>query len=81
MIKYIAFITCLLFYTTAYTEVVNKLNISGNKRINVETIKVYGDIEIGKDYQKSDLNKILKNLYSTNFFEDVNLKLQNNSIL
>ncbi len=78
MIKYIAFITCLLFYTTAYTEVVNKLNISGNKRINVETIKVYGDIEIGKDYQKSDLNKILKNLYSTNFFEDVQLELKNN---
>ena len=77
MIKNIIFIL-FLFLTYAKAEIVNDIKISGNFRINQETIKVYGNIETGKDYQKSDLNKILKDLYSTNFFEDISLDLRNN---
>ena len=29
------------------------------------------DFNINQDLNRQDLNKILKNLYSTNFFEDV----------
>ena len=31
-----------------------------------------------KDISENDLNKILNNLYSTNFFEDVKINLNNN---
>ena len=58
-------------------EIIKKVEISGNKRVSSETIKAYGDIEINKDYLEQDLNKILTNLYSTNFFEDVKIKLSN----
>ncbi len=59
-------------------EVVKKIEISGNKRVGTETIKIYGNIKRGEDYQKKDLNNILKNLYGTNFFSNVNVKLTNN---
>ena len=31
-------------------EVVNKVEINGNKRVSDETIKVYGKIELNKEY-------------------------------
>ena len=72
----------LIFYITfislANAEVIKSLDIQGNKRISEETIKVYGDIELNKDYSKKDLNTILKNLYSTDFFEDIQMTLSNN---
>ena len=59
-------------------EIVQKLEVKGNSRISAETIKVYGEINIGQDYSAFDVNKILKNLYNTNFFEDVKISLDNN---
>ena len=58
-------------------EVVEKIIVSGNKRISEETIKVYGNIELNKDYKEKDINNILSNLYSTDFFELVDVNLEN----
>ena len=55
----------------SFAEIAKKIVIDGNQRISEETIKLYGDIELNKDYKESDLDKILKNLYSTDFFSDV----------
>ena len=71
----------IFFLTSAYAEIVNKLDIIGNKRISQETIKVYGEIEIGKNYTNSDLNEILKKLFDTNFFEDINVNLSNGNLI
>ena len=80
MIKYI-YIAFLFFYlSVANSEVVKKIEISGNDRVGDETIKVYGEIELNKDYSNNDVNKILKNLYSTNFFEEISISI-NNGIL
>ena len=68
----------LLFCSKTYAEIVKEIIVSGNKRVSEETIKVYGEIELNKDYQDSDLNNIVRNLYSTDFFEDVNVTLNNN---
>ena len=57
-------------------EIARNLKVIGNERVSDETIKVYGDIELGINYKESDLNKILQNLYSTNFFEDVQISLE-----
>ena len=73
------FITLFFLGSTfANAEVVNKVVIKGNKRVSEETIKVYGEIKTNKDYSESDINEVLNNLYSTNFFEDVKLELKNN---
>ncbi len=72
--------TSILFlsFCASKAEVVKELKISGNQRVSDETIKVYGEIEINKNYNELELNKILKNLNSTNFFEDINISIENN---
>ncbi len=67
--------------STAYADQINEIVIDGNKRISDETIKVYGEIEINRDLSESDLNKIVKNLYSTNFFNDVSAKIDSNTLI
>jgi len=52
-------------------EILKKLEIIGNSRISNETIKVYGEIEINKDYSDDDLNTVIKRLYDTRFFSDI----------
>ena len=59
-------------------EVVNKIDIDGNKRVSDETIIIYGDIELNKDVSEKNVNDIIKKLYSTNFFEEVKISLKNN---
>ena len=77
------FITFLSFYfliSIAKAEIVQDIKISGNKKISDETIKIYGGVKIGQDYKDKDLDRIIKNLYGTNFFEDINVNLSNNTL-
>ena len=76
----IFFIFIILFFiigTKSYTEEVSKVKIEGNKRISAETIVVFGDIQIGKDYQKEDINNLIKKLYETTFFSNISVNLNN----
>ena len=50
------------FYNSANSEVINKIEVIGNERISLETIVVFGDISIGKDYDTSDVNLLIKKL-------------------
>ena len=76
MYKYILIIFIFL-NIQLHAEIVQNIEIKGNDRISKETIKVYGEIDLNKDYTKFDIDKILKNLYSTDFFEDVKISLSN----
>ena len=68
----------LIFFSISNAEIVKDIKIDGNKRVSSETVKIYGKIELNKDYKEKDLNQILKNLYETNFFEDVKVSITNN---
>ena len=59
----------------------NKINIEGNQRISTETIKMFAGVSIKDDLSENDLNKILKKLYNTNFFDLVLLKLSNKILI
>jgi outer membrane protein insertion porin family len=81
MIKKIFTLLFFLFYVFAVkAEVVESIIIEGNKRISDETIKIYGEVELNKNFSESDLNKVLSNLNSTNFFQNIKINL-NNKIL
>jgi len=72
------YITLVYFvFLNLSAEVLKKLEVKGNDRISSETVKVYGDITIGKDYSASQINEVLKNLYDTDFFEDIKITLNN----
>ena len=79
MLKFSNFIIFIFFLSTfANAEIVKNIQINGNKKVSDETIKIYGDIKINENYNEKKLNDILNNLYKTNFFEDVDIKLSNN---
>ncbi len=83
MKKLLSIILGVIFIAgSSFAEIVNEIQISGNKRVSDETVKVYGEIKPeGSDFSNSDINNILKNLYSTDFFEDVNIEIQNNKLI
>ena len=71
----------LLIFSNLNAEMNNNLILEGNKRVSDETIKVYGEIETNKDITESDLNKIINNLYETNFFKDVSVKIKSDTLI
>ena len=54
LIKTISFIFILISISSA--EIINKIQISGNKRISNETVLVLGDLKPGKIYSDTQLN-------------------------
>ena len=64
--------------TTSLAEIVNKIEVDGNKRLTKEAIILFSKIQLNKDYDSVTLNSNLKELYQTNFFKSVKLDLENN---
>jgi outer membrane protein insertion porin family len=79
MFKYLILLYLLLSINLS-AEIIQKLEVKGNNRISKETIIVYGDINLNENYTNLDIDNVLKNLYKTNFFEDIKISL-NNGIL
>jgi outer membrane protein insertion porin family len=67
------------FYFTfnVNAEILENIEITGNKRISKETIMVLGDISPNKNLNKDDLNNSFKKLYETNFFKDIKFRTEN----
>ena len=67
-----------LLSSMSFAEIVNTIDVKGNLRVSEDTIKVLGNFDVGSDLNNQDLNKILKDLYSTDFFKDINISLNDN---
>ena len=76
------FISIILFFiflsAHSHAEVVKKIEIKGNVRISAETIAIFGDISVGKNYEISDINSLIKKLYDTTFFSNISVVVKNN---
>jgi len=68
----------ILSFSSLKAETIKQVIITGNERVSDETVKIYGEIELSKNYSNRDLDNILKNLYATDFFEDVKVQLSDN---
>ena len=74
-------IFCLVLYfltKPAYSEIIKKIEITGNDRIPKETIIMFSNVSKNADISEKDLNQIIKNLYNTNFFENISVNVKNN---
>ena len=79
MSKY--FLILFIFFikiTFVNAEIVKSISVNGNERITDKTVIVFSKINIGDDLIINDLNDIIKNLYQTDFFNDVSVNLENN---
>ena len=75
------FFFILILSSGSRAEVIDKIDIDGNQRISKETIKMFTGVSIKDDVSDRDLNKILKKLYNTNFFDLVTFKIINNVLI
>ena len=65
------FLFLICFNNSSFAEVIKKIEVKGNERISLETIVVFGDVALGKDYNASDINLLIKKLYDTTFFSNI----------
>ena len=80
------FILKILIILTFFTNVVRSeyfenVVINGNERISDETIIVFSELPSNKFLDENALNNILKKLFSSGFFNNVTVKIENNNLL
>ena len=85
MTRFIKIFSFILFFfifinQNSFSDVVKEIDIKGNDRISNETIIVFGDISVGKDYSISDVNILIKKLYATSFFSDISASIENDTL-
>ena len=78
ILYFITLFTIYSFFSSA--EIINNVVVNNNKRITKETVITLGNIQVGTNYDKSDVDQILKNLYDTNFFSDIRISVENSTL-
>ena len=77
--KLIIKLLLLIFFinSISFAEILKEFKVEGNKRISSKTIILFSKVKINDDINESNLNEIIKELYSTNFFKDVKVSFSN----
>ena len=79
----ISFLISILFLNLisfSNAEIINNIEIIGNERIPNETVKMFTGVNVGDDVNESTLNDILKKVYDSNFFNDVKVSIDNQTL-
>ena len=74
------FVVTFLLMSLVGAETLQKFEISGNKRISDQTIIIFSELEINDEITKSKLDKVIKKLYQSNFFKNINLSFENQTL-
>ena len=77
-INYLLFLFFFIVICNSKAEIINEIKINGNDLITDQTVINFSEASIGDDVSNIELNKFLKNLYETKYFEDVNLTFEKN---
>ena len=56
-------------------EIIKDIKVVGNKRISTQTIILFSKAKINQNVEEVDINFFLKNLYETNFFKNISVKI------
>ena len=68
------------FFKNSFAEIVKKIEIIGNDRVSSETILMFASVKEKQDLSIQDLNDITIKLYDTNFFENIDVSLNNQKL-
>ena len=77
----IFFFISFIFTNNLYGDEIKEISITGNQRILDETIKSFLTIKINDIATIESINDLTKNLYDTNFFENVSVKIESNVLI
>ena len=71
MIRIVFTVLMIFFSNNLHAEVVKEITINGNVRVSSETVKVYGDIDINKDYTKEDKLSLIQFLFDVAYADKI----------
>ncbi len=79
------FLTLIIFLVTISKSIadvnpVKEIEIIGNQRIDIETIISYADVNLEDNYSDETGNEILKRLFNTELFSNIEIKYDNNKL-
>ena len=72
----VLFLLCFLI-NLSKADTVQSIDIKGNIRVNTSTIIMFSGVTVGEELSTNELNNVLKKLYDTSFFKNVELELDN----
>ena len=75
-----AFGAAVLLSSPSFASVFSKVDVSGNKRIEKETILAYMKFNEKQDFNEKKMNDALKSLFATGLFADVKIYAQGNTL-
>ena len=70
-----------IYINSLNAQVIKNIEVTGNERISKETILLFSNITLDQQIDENVLNNVLKSLYETNFFKNVNVKIDENILL
>tara|TARA_B110000003_G_scaffold140681_1_gene142268 strand:- start:818 stop:3058 length:2241 start_codon:yes stop_codon:yes gene_type:complete len=69
-----------IFLNFANSKVIENIIIVGNDRISDETVLMFSQVKIKENINDKKLNLILKNLYGSNFFDNVSVSFKDTTL-
>ena len=82
-IKIILFVLLFKFFINLplHADTLKEITISGNDRIPDETISMFSGVKLNDEINDFKIDEILKNLYETNFFDEVSVLFEKNILV
>ncbi|HBC54007.1 MAG TPA: outer membrane protein assembly factor BamA, partial [Alphaproteobacteria bacterium] len=65
----------------AHAVSISQINVTGNQRIEADTVRSYMTIRPGDEYDPVVVDKSLKNLFATGLFADVTIRRQGSTLV
>ena len=82
-LRLVLFFLSIIIFTNkpVFSEIIKEIEVRGNERVSEETIIMFSKTSINEDLKSQDLNNIIKNVYDSNFFNDVSITFKNNKLI
>ena len=79
--KYFIYLIFFFFFNNlSKAEVIKEFQIIGNDRVSDQTVIMFSKLEIGDQVDNNSLNLALKEIFSTNYFKDVSIGINDGII-
>ena len=75
------FIAATVIATPAYAVVISSISVRGNELIPSQTIRDFAGLNFGTNLTPSDINEVLRRLYDSGMFENVELNVSGPTLI
>ena len=80
ILRTVFFFMVMAVSSSAMAEVIKKISVHGNQRVEQSTIVEYLGMKVGDKYNPETKDKSVKSLYATSLFETINIKFHQGSL-